>query len=192
MLSAIRLRVLGLMGDEQHRHAPFGLHAGEQFQHVVAQRRPERGERLVEQQHRPVAHQDAGERDALALAARQFARQALLLAGKPGARQRLGDARAGPRRSAAAPASGRARHSSPTSRWANRLFSWNTIDTGRAAGGSAVTSAPPIRTRPDRGVSKPATRLSSVDLPEPLGPMTAVIDAGRDRRRRTASRSRHS
>ena len=46
------------------------------------------------------------------------------------------------------------------------------------AGGSAVTSAPPISTRPACGVSKPAIRLSSVDLPEPLGPMIAVIAAG--------------
>ena len=90
---------------------PLGMHAGDQVEHVVAQRRAERSERLVEQQHRPVAHQHAGQRHALAFAAGQFARQALFLAGKAGAGERLGDCRAVGRRSAAAPASGRARHS---------------------------------------------------------------------------------
>ena len=64
---------------------------------------------------------------------------------------------------------------SSTVKWANRLFSWKTMETGRSAGASAVTSRPPMRMRPEAGASKPATRLSSVDLPEPLGPMTAVI-----------------
>jgi hypothetical protein len=58
------------------------------------------------------------------------------------------------------------------------LFSWKTMDTGRSAGASAVTSTPPISTRPDFGVSKPATRLSNVDFPDPLGPIIAVIEDG--------------
>ena len=40
----------------------------------------------------------------------------------------------------------------------------------RRAGGSAVISAPSTRTVPASGVSKPATTLSSVVLPDPLGP----------------------
>ena len=40
----------------------------------------------------------------------------------------------------------------------------------RLAGGSEVMSAPPTVTRPPSGVSKPATTLSSVVFPEPLGP----------------------
>ena len=43
-------------------------------------------------------------------------------------------------------------------------------------GGTAVMSRSPMSTRPERGASNPATRLSRVDLPEPLGPSTAVID----------------
>ena len=40
----------------------------------------------------------------------------------------------------------------------------------RFAGGNAVISTPPTVTRPASGVSKPATTLSSVVFPEPLGP----------------------
>ena len=40
----------------------------------------------------------------------------------------------------------------------------------RCAGGMAVMSAPSTSTVPASGVSKPATTLSSVVLPEPLGP----------------------
>ena len=40
----------------------------------------------------------------------------------------------------------------------------------RFAGGMAVMSTPSTVTDPASGVSKPATTLSSVVLPEPLGP----------------------
>ena len=40
----------------------------------------------------------------------------------------------------------------------------------RRAGGSAVISTPSTRTVPASGVSKPATTLSRVVLPDPLGP----------------------
>ena len=167
--------VFRLMRDEKHGHAPLGLHAHEQIEHILAQRRAERGEGLVEQQHRAVADEHAGERDALALAARQFARQALSLPARPV----RDSASATACRSAGVSRSAGERPSPTffsTSRWAKRLFSWKTMDTGRSAGGKAVTSTPPIRMRPDRGVSKPATRLSRVDFPDPLGPMIAVID----------------
>ena len=93
MSSATRLRILRLMGDEEHRHAPLGLEADQQIQHVLAQGRAERAERLVEEQHGAVADQDTRERHTLALAAGQFARQAMLLAGKARPLQRLGDSR---------------------------------------------------------------------------------------------------
>ena len=93
MSSATRLRILRLMGDEEHRHAPLGLHAGQQLEHVLAQGRAKRAERLVEQKHGAVADQDTRERHTLALAAGEFARQAMLLAGKAGPLQRFGDSR---------------------------------------------------------------------------------------------------
>ena len=63
------------------------------------------------------------------------------------------------------------------SRWAKTLLSWKIMLTGRWSGGSAVTSCPAISTRPCSGASKPAIKLSSVDLPPPEGPITAVKDA---------------
>jgi hypothetical protein len=39
-----------------------------------------------------------------------------------------------------------------------------------------VISSPPIQARPESAVSRPAMQCSSVDFPEPDGPMTAVND----------------
>ena len=78
-------RILWLVGHEKHGHAPLGLHAGQKFQHVPAQGRAERAERLVEEKHGPVADQDARNRHPLPLAAGEFTRQAMVLPGKAGA-----------------------------------------------------------------------------------------------------------
>ena len=47
--------------------------------------------------------------------------------------------------------------------------------TGRAPGALPVRSVPCHMTRPWRGVRKPAMAASSVDLPPPDGPITAVM-----------------
>lgn len=83
-------RVLRPVGDEDHGHLALFMNVLDEVQHVVAQRRAERRKRLVQEQDRAVAHQHAGQRDALALAAGKLTRQALLLAGKPGACECLG------------------------------------------------------------------------------------------------------
>ena len=57
--------------------------SAEQIQHLVAQRRPERGEGLVEEQHRAPAHKDAGQRDALSLAAGELPGAPAIEAGQP-------------------------------------------------------------------------------------------------------------
>ena len=46
----------------------------------------------------------------------------------------------------------------------------------RRCGGTAVTSSPLMTTDPESGVSSPAMTRSSVDLPEPLGPSSAVSE----------------
>ena len=79
------------MRDEKHGHPPLGVDTGHEIEHVFAQRRAERGERLVEQKHRTVAQEHPCQRDALPLAAGKFARQPPLLAGKADPRQRLRD-----------------------------------------------------------------------------------------------------
>ena len=71
------------------RAAPQAKIADE-LQHVVAQRRSERGERLVEQENGPLPHQRARDRDTLALAARQLARKPPLEAGEPDSAKRSG------------------------------------------------------------------------------------------------------
>jgi len=43
----------------------------------------------------------------------------------------------------------------------------------------AVISSPPTHTCPDVGRSRPAITDSSVDLPDPDGPSTAMVSPGR-------------
>ena len=162
------------MRDEQRRHLPLLLHRNEQVEHFVPERGAQRGERLVEQQHRPVAHQRTGQRDALALAAGKLARQPLLLAGKPGALERRRDPARGRRRESRNAGEMPSPTLAATSRCANRLFSWKIIETGRADGGSAVTSASPISTRPalrrlEAGDQVEQRRLAGAARPDQRG-----------------------
>src|SRR5688572_6869522 len=62
----------------------------------------------------------------------------------------------------------------------SRLYDWKTKPIVRARhaascpGLIALTSSPATRTVPRVGLSSPATRFSSVDLPDPEGPISAV------------------
>src|SRR5580692_1875537 len=47
----------------------------------------------------------------------------------------------------------------------------------RCAGGSTVTSVPPMKIRPPETCSRPAIRRSVVDLPQPDGPSSTTSDA---------------
>src|SRR5215212_10108134 len=58
-------------------------------------------------------------------------------------------------------------------RWANKLWSWNNIATGRSAGESGRRFRPSKARVPPTGVSNPAIMWSSVVLPPPEGPTTA-------------------
>ena len=60
--------------------------------HLLAQLEVERPERLVEQQHARAVDERAGERHALALAAGELARPAVLVAAQAHHPERLGDA----------------------------------------------------------------------------------------------------
>jgi hypothetical protein len=48
----------------------------------------------------------------------------------------------------------------------------------QAMGGRARDVLPPRRTRPPLTGTRPATALTSVDLPAPFGPSTATISPG--------------
>ena len=50
----------------------------------------------------------------------------------------------------------------------------------RLAGGRSVTSRPPSRTVPEVGRTNPASALSAVDLPDPLGPSSATVSPAAD------------
>src|SRR6185312_10580050 len=63
-------RILRLVADEQHGQPAGSLQGAHEVEHLAPQGRAEGRERLVQQQHRAVAHQAAGERDPLALATR--------------------------------------------------------------------------------------------------------------------------
>ena len=108
-----------------HRQVALAPQRIDEVQHLAAQRRAEGGEGLVEQQQRPVAHQAAGERDALALAAGELRRQPRLQARQPDLLQ----ARAATRARAAASSRRPGSMPRPTFarrvRWAKRLCSWN-------------------------------------------------------------------
>src|SRR5437868_12673228 len=64
----------------------------------------------------------------------------------------------------------------------------------RSAGGSAVTSRPPIRMRPSSAASRPATSRNVVDFPQPEGPRrtTSEPSAAAKLTRSTARVSPHS
>ena len=86
-------RLVDLVGDEQHGRAV----AEEQLAHEVLHLDPgegvEGGERLVEQQQLGLAHQGAGERHPLRLAARQGGRPGAGVVGEPDLVERPGPGR---------------------------------------------------------------------------------------------------
>ena len=54
-------------------------------------------------------------------------------------------------------------------------YDWNIIAVSRFSGGRRVMSAPPTRIVPSSGVTKPAIARSSVVLPQPELPSSAII-----------------
>ena len=73
---AQRERLVLVVGDDDEGDADLALNGLELDLHLLAQLEVERAERLVEQQHAWPADERAGQRDALALAARQLGRAA--------------------------------------------------------------------------------------------------------------------
>ena len=67
-----RSGILEVMGDEDRRQAELAQQLLELGAHTRARVRVERGHRLVEQQHRGIACERPGQRDPLALAAREL------------------------------------------------------------------------------------------------------------------------
>ena len=81
------------MGDVDERDADLLLDGLELDLHLLAELEVQRAERLVEQHTRGPVDERAGERDALALATRQLAGLAPLVALEPDELERFGDPR---------------------------------------------------------------------------------------------------
>ena len=185
-------RLALVVGDEHGRRGG----RAQDLDHVGADLRPqvrvEAGERLVEQ-HQPRGRgQGPGQRDPLALAARQLVGVARPVAAEPDPLEPLVARR--PRARGASPSATRRRRSGRRSGGG----------TGRAPGTPARRGGAPGRRRssrrrrrrrrgaprPRRRRARPATTRSSVDLPQPLGPTRASsspspsveVDARRRRR----------
>ncbi|SHX19080.1 Uncharacterised protein [Mycobacteroides abscessus subsp. abscessus] len=62
-----------------------------------------------------------------------------------------------------------------TVRHGNSALSWNTMPRSRDV---VVTGSPSARTRPASGFSSPASARSTVDLPQPDGPVSTRISPG--------------
>ena len=159
-------RLLDVVGDEHHGARLGGQDVRQPGLHLGARHGVERGERLVERQHRLAGQQRAQERDALAHPARQL---------RPGA-----CARSRPGRSARAtapppPAPRRGRcpaRAAPGRRCRPRSA---TAGAGRAGASSAAGA---LTTVPSSGRCRPQISSSSVVLPHPLGPTTVTISPG--------------
>ena len=95
---AHRQRLLLIVRHEHERDSDFPLDPLELELHLLAELQVERPEWLVQQEHLGLVDDRPGERDALPLPARELARLAGPVFGKPHHRQRLlGRAAAGPR-----------------------------------------------------------------------------------------------
>ena len=171
-------RHLRAVGDHEDRLAT-GVQLPEEVEHLRGARGVERARRLVGQQQRGPVGQRAGDRDALALPARQPRGQltGALQHAEPveqlaGPRERVLP-RAPPTSAASATFSSAVRCSI---RWKN----WNTRPTCRrrrrasAAAPSPSRRAPAISMLPSSAGSSPASTCSSVDLPQPDGPIRAT------------------
>ena len=163
--------VLRRVDRDEHRQPFVAPQLVDQRDHLAPQARVEPAERLVEQHQRPLAHQRAGDRDTLALAAGQLGRAPPAEAGKPHALERLLDA-APARRVEPQPRIDAEPDILRAVRCGKRLWSWKSIESGRSAGLSGMRSRPAKRSVPDVGVSKPAMAWRSVVLPPPDGPIS--------------------
>ena len=184
-----------IVGDEQDRLAA-GVQPSEQLQDFLATFRVERAGRFVGQQQRRLVGQRSGDGQPLALPAGE--RRGGLLGLVADAQQVEQVACPGFGQLALAPGdeAGISTFSSAVMP-SRRLKNWNTMPMcwRRMIASSLsvlpTSDSPATDTSPSSGTSSPATMLSSVDLPQPEGPMTATNSPRcRCRGRRRAGRAR--
>ena len=175
-----RGRVAEVVGHDDRREPQLGEQVLEVGAHARARVRVERRQRLVEQQDAGVARERAGERDALALAARDVPGLLVREVGDAEALEQPVDARS--------PRPRRRRRSRRTVMCGNSAYSWKTRPTDRASGGRSTRAAAsnqtssPSAIRPRSGRRRPAIARSTVLLPAPDGPTRATVSAPTVRR----------
>ena len=136
--------------------------------------------RLVGEQHARAVDERAGDRDALLLAAGEVAGHARAASSSSPSRSSSSAARRRASRAGTPASSAGSSTLSATVRLAIRLKNWNTKPTSLRRSRARRASLAPARrspwtsTSPLVGRSSPPSRLSSVDLPQPLGPVTAT------------------
>ena len=170
-------RLLLVVGDQHRGHALLVVQPAQPRAQLGADGGVERAERLVEQQHLRLDGERAGERHPLALAARELVRAAA----RPTSSAR--PAPAARRRGRGSRPWARLRIRRPKATFSRTLMCANggvvlEHEADRRAPGAArcVTSRRRSATVPVSGGSRPAMIRSSVDLPEPLGPSSAVSE----------------
>ena len=183
----MRSRGLGdvvVVRDHQDR-LPTGVQPPEQLEHLVPALGVERARRLVGEQQRRLVRERTRDREALPLTTREHARRVLRLVGEAEQVEQVACAVSRPRlRGAPAMTAGSVTFSS-TLMPSSRLKNWKTMPMWRAPHDRASSSSllpmsdsPASDDSPSVGVSSPATRLSSVDFPQPDGPITATNSPG--------------
>lgn len=133
-------------------------------------------ERLVEEDQRGDRRQRAGQGDPLLLASRQLVREP---SGEPPESHQVEHLGHPARTGAAVEAAETEADVSPTERCGKSAWSWNTIPTPRASGGTTRpgvdTHSPRISIIPRSSASKPAMSRRVVVLPQPEGPRRATL-----------------
>ena len=163
-------RLVDRVGDEQDGRAGLLPDAAQLLVQPVARDLVERAERLVHQQEPRPAEQRARDRDALAHAAGELVREAVLPAFEAdqlqqlARRRRLGRQRARRRR----PRAAARRSAAPCARAAARHP--GTRSRARARCRASCGDMPKHRISPLVGAIRSATTRSRVDLPQPDGP----------------------
>ena len=172
-----------IVGHQRQRRAALGGQREQQFDDRLARGLVEIAGGLVGDQQRRSRRQRAGQRDALLLAARELGRiMADALREADGGQFRCARARAS---RAPASSSGAATFSSAVivgMSWND----WNTMPIrwprNRASSSSLMRwiGSPSMKISPLSGRSSPAIVISSVDLPEPEGPIRPTASPARD------------
>ena len=171
-----------VVGDDDQR-LPGRVQAVEQPQHLQGGGAVEVAGRLVGQHHQRVVGQRPGDRDPLPLAAGQRRGQEPARSASPTRSSSSAARRRAARGERPASSAGSSTFSTAVSS-SIRWNAWNTKPTAsrrsRASARSDIrsTRCPASQTSPAVGRSRPPSRCSSVDFPQPLGPMTATVSPG--------------